>query len=255
MPEDPQQKAPSKPRIHPWTVPALMAIIALGVVVGVNYIFHYAAPGKAAPDGRLPFLSRIDDDAEFTGHDGRAVKFGLGPGALAQDRLLYMKHGDQVAEGKVTLVSYLFTRCPTGCAGLQQTMAEVKEALGNDPGLHLLSVSLDPTHDKPEVLDSFRERFGFVAPNWWFLTGEAKKLQAFMTTKIGFHPPIKKEEKDQLFEGDLYAHDMRIALVDHTGHVRGFYEIMHPKMADVFVERLEADARTLLGEREAAIAE
>lgn len=246
-------KASVERRINPWTVPALMIVIALGAVVGVNYIFTFAVKGKAAPEGRLPFLSRLDEDMEVTSHTGQPVKLGLGPGVLAQDRMLYMKHGDDLADGRITLVSYLFTRCPSGCAGIQGIMAEVLEKFSEEPNLHLLSVSLDPDHDTPQVLDAFRKKFDFEAPNWWFLTGDRKKLRAFMTTKVGFNQPRSKPEAEQLFPGDLFAHDMRIALIDHTGHVRGFYEIMHPEMSEVFVKKLHKDTASLLAERRSLI--
>lgn len=225
-----------------------MVIIALGVVVGVNYIFTFAVKGKAAPEGRLPFLSRLDADLSATSHAGLPVGLGLGPGALAKDRLLYMKHGDDLVDGGVTLVSYLFTRCPSGCAGIQEVMAEVLEKFPGEKELQFLSVSLDPAHDTPEVLDDFRRKFGFEASNWWFITGDDKGLRSFMTTKVGFNPPTSKPEAEQLFPGDLYVHDMRIALVDRTGHVRGLYEIMHPQMSEVFIEKLHRDVATLLGE-------
>lgn len=248
-PEQPGQ-LPPKRRINPWTVPALMVIIALGVVVGINYIFTFAARGKAAPEGRLPFLSRLDSDFSATSHAGLPVGFGLGPGVLAKDRLLYMKHGDEVLDGRVTLVSYLFTRCPSGCAGIQEIMAGVREKFPDPSKLQLLSVSLDPTHDTPEVLDAFRGKFGFDAPNWWFLTGDDKGLRSFMTTKVGFNPPTPKPEDQQLFPGDLYIHDMRIALVDRTGHVRGLYEIMHPQMSEAFIDKLHRDVAILLADQD-----
>jgi hypothetical protein len=67
-----------------------------------------------------------------------------------------------------------------------------------------------------------------------------------MTSKVGFNPPTSKPEDQQLYPGDLYIHDMRIALVDPTGHVRGLYEIMHPQMSEVFIDKLHRDVASLL---------
>ena len=207
-----------------------MVIMALGVVVFYNYLFHLSNQAKE-PDQRLPFISRLDKNLGAVSDTGEKVEL-------------------KDLKGKVFLMSYLFTRCPSGCAGIQQEIADIREEFGKPEDLHFVSVSLDPEHDQPEVLKAFREKFEFVGDNWWFLTGDPKTLRGYMTMKVGFHPPTQKKEDEMLFEGDLFSHDMRIALVDHLGHVRGMYEVMHEELAVLHREKLRKDLKTLLEEQE-----
>jgi len=230
--DSPVKGPPSAKPINPWTVPILMIIIALGAVVGVNYVFKYAVTDKAADQERLPYLSRLDKNLIATADTGEQVEL-------------------KDLKGKVILTSYLFTRCPTGCAGIQAELASVREEHKDNPNIHFLSISLDPEHDSPEVLKDFRTRHELIGDDWWFLTGDGKDLRAYMTHKFGFLPPTKKKPEEQLFEGDLFTHDMRVALVDHKGHIRGMYAVMHPQMPDVFIEKLHKDVQTLLEEQAA----
>ena len=38
-------------------------------------------------------------------------------------------------------------------------------------GVQLVSFSVDPEHDTPEVLKAYADRFGASTDRWWFLTG------------------------------------------------------------------------------------
>jgi len=219
---------PQERRINPWTVPVLMIIIALGLVVGYNYLMKHAVGNRGMPNDRLPYI-----------------------GALEKSLILTEKSGEEVdvknLNGKIFLASYLFTRCPSGCAGIAAEMASVRD-LYKDDRLHFLSVSLDPEHDTPEVMQAFSDEHDLGGDDWWHLTGDGKSIRTYMAHQFGFYPPKKKAEEAKLFEDDLFVHDMRIVLVDHRLQIRGYYEVMHPTLADVHVERLRKDVGLLLKE-------
>ena len=63
--------------------------------------------------------------------------------------------------GKALLLTFIYTRCPVPdyCTLMSNNFAQIDRALGQDPELyektHLLSISIDPGYDTPEVLKSY----------------------------------------------------------------------------------------------------
>lgn len=73
--------------------------------------------------------------------------------------------------GRVLLVNFIYTRCPTICSVQgsdfeQARTAIVDQGLAGD--IALVSISFDPEHDGPEELDFYASRFGGVDDNWHF---------------------------------------------------------------------------------------
>ena len=60
-------------------------------------------------------------------------------------------------DGKVFLIAYVYTTCPRGCAEVVDQMRAMQAKFGNDPRFHLVSVSLNPSHDTPEQLAQLSE--------------------------------------------------------------------------------------------------
>jgi len=227
------KQAPPSPekQINPWSVYGLAIIIALGFVVGWNYlVFQSKRELNAMSERRLPMLSRLDSDIKVTSSQGETFFLG------------------DKAKGKVLVTSYLYTRCPSGCAGIAADMKALQDEFGDDANFQLLSVSLDPENDDPAALKQFKEQYGFTGENWLFLTGEKNDLSKYMERKFLFVPPQSKPEEERLFEGDLYVHDMRVALADHKGNVRGFYAVVDPMARDIHIKNLRTDIKRLLKE-------
>ncbi|MFN0127228.1 MAG: SCO family protein [Verrucomicrobiales bacterium] len=153
--------------------------------------------------------------------------------------------------GKVWVLGYTYTRCPRGCLGVINTMLKLRDEFGTNPHFHQVSIAVDPAHDAPEVLENFAEAAGIQAnDHWWFLSGEAAPLREFVTHQIGFAQTVDVPPVDRLSEFDLFAHDLRLALVDGHGRIRGYYEVQNEDAptAAFHIERLRNDIRRLLTE-------
>lgn len=153
--------------------------------------------------------------------------------------------------GKVWVLGYTYTRCPRGCLGVIGTMLKLRDEFGADPRFHQVSIAVDPTHDTPEVLQNFAAAAGIKDSDaWWFLGGEAAPLREFVTHQIGFAQTIDIPPAERLSEFDLYAHDLRLALVDTQGRLRGYYEVQNSDgpTAALHIDRLRSDIRRLLAE-------
>jgi protein SCO1 len=99
--------------------------------------------------------------------------------------------------GKVVVVDFIFTRCTTICPALSTVMASVQRGLGERIGVEvlLISVSVDPANDTPQVMRAYAKRVG-AGKHWLWLTGNtgdiARVLDAFGLSagKPNDHPPL-----------------------------------------------------------------
>jgi protein SCO1/2 len=86
-------------------------------------------------------------------------------------------------EDQPVALNFIFTTCTTICPVMTATFAQMREQLGESgAGLRLVSISIDPEYDRPEVLNKYAKLFG-AGQNWAFLTGDgadiARVLQSF----------------------------------------------------------------------------
>jgi cytochrome oxidase Cu insertion factor (SCO1/SenC/PrrC family) len=153
--------------------------------------------------------------------------------------------------GKVWVLGYTYTRCPRGCLGVIGTMLKLRDEFGANPRFHQVSVAVDPAHDTPEILKNFAAAAGIRDTDpWWFLSGDASPLREFVTHQIGFAQTLDVPPAERLSEFDLFAHDLRLALIDAQGRLRGYYEVQNEDgpTAEFHIERLRADIRRLVTE-------
>lgn len=139
--------------------------------------------------------------------------------------------------GHVSIVNFVFTRCPTVCPVTSMKMQRLGEKLADD-GVRLVSFSVDPEHDTPPVLAEFAARYRAEAPRWRFLTGPRGEVER--AVEDGFK--IALERRGELAGGvpDL-VHGVHFVLVDPSLRIRGYYDSDDAARLD----RLVSDARSL----------
>jgi protein SCO1/2 len=226
--------APEKPQkqpLHPLSIWIPIILIMLGLVVFWNYMVKLQTDSLKP---QLPKLTRLEKNFTFTERSGQEVEL-------------------KELKGKVILACWVFTRCPRGCPGVVAEMMKLQKEFGDNPDIHFLTASVDPD-DKAEDLRKFTENFGIQAKNWWFVTGPKDGLRVLMTKYFGFQDVQDVPEADRLTPDDKFLHDMKVALVDHQGHVRGLYDIASadPEFAGFFREKIRTDIKTLLEDQKNA---
>lgn len=130
--------------------------------------------------------------------------------------------------GKVLLVGFIYTSCTDICPMLTQQMrtlqTRLKEAglLGTDATL--LSVTVDPERDTPEVLAKYAAQHQADTATWRFLTGDPEQVREVVVK--GFMLPMEKNGHDHGAGAQSYevGHSGRIALVDKAGRIRTYYD-------------------------------
>jgi len=127
--------------------------------------------------------------------------------------------------GQVWIADFIFTRCPTQCPMLTTNMAKLQAALPADRSgaVRLVSFTVDPGHDTPEVLRAYAERFGADGSRWAFLTGDREALYALI--RDGFHLAVAEEPGRE----GMITHSDRFILVDRDLRIRGYYSGSDPE--------------------------
>ncbi|MCC6469778.1 MAG: SCO family protein [Alphaproteobacteria bacterium] len=129
--------------------------------------------------------------------------------------------------GKVTLLSLFYAQCadPLGCPLAFDTMAGLRDRLLRKQGLRdrvrLVSLSFDPAHDTPALLDAFGDHFAATKIQWSFLTG-ASPL-AIAPILDGFGQDIAVESDGDDASPRIINHVLKLFLIDPRGMVREIY--------------------------------
>jgi protein SCO1/2 len=120
-------------------------------------------------------------------------------------------------KGKIVVVNFFFTRCPSICPGLTRAMKKLQDSYRNNPDMvHFLSISVDPERDSIRDLRQFSDRFKVNHDNWWFVTGDKKELYTFAMNELKAN--IADTEVDTAF-----IHTENFFLLDTNRVVRGWY--------------------------------
>lgn len=129
-------------------------------------------------------------------------------------------------KGKVWLASFFFTACPGPCLQMNSRLQEIQQALNKDKRdeVSIVSFSINPEMDTPEVLRKYAERFHASEDHWFFLTGARDKIYALAHDIFQF--TVKKVDDPE--DPNAYIHNTRIALVDREGVIRGSYDVTMP---------------------------
>lgn len=142
--------------------------------------------------------------------------------------------------GEVVVANFVFTSCPTVCPMLTAHMARLQDRLAGSPRVRLLSFSVDPKNDTPEVLRAYGEKYGQDPARWSFLTGDLASITE--AVEKGFKIGMQGAGDPDATAFDI-VHGEHFVLVDAAGVIRGYYR---PEPESL--ERLAADAERLAAE-------
>ena len=120
--------------------------------------------------------------------------------------------------GQIYVVEFFFTTCPSICPIMTQNLLKVQSAFADEPGLSLISITINPTFDTPEVLSDYAQKYGITHPNWHLLTGEQDKIYAIANK--GFNLYVGP---GAAIDGG-FEHSGFFALVDDQGMIRSRYD-------------------------------
>jgi cytochrome oxidase Cu insertion factor (SCO1/SenC/PrrC family) len=221
-------------RVNPWTVWIPIILIALGSVVFYNYLIYVQQQRQGEDRERPPFIHRAEGDLILTERSGRTVR-------LSELR------------GQIIFASWVFTRCPRGCAGVVAEMKKLWQEVKDRDDVHFIAFALDP-EDSPEMLAAFADQLEIPKDaNWWFVQGDEVKLRQYMTRQLRFRPVQPIAEEDRLNPNDKFMHDLRVVLIDHRGNIRRLADLVNadPEVAQFWREQIRKDLDFVTKEKNA----
>lgn len=147
--------------------------------------------------------------------------------------------GEQLSKkdlkGKVWVADFVFTNCADVCPPMTANMAKLQDMIKEEKleNVEIVSFSVDPTVDKPEVLKEYGQKFNVDFSNWSFLTGYSQEeIEKFALES--FKALVKKPE-----EGDQVIHGTDFYLIDQEGVMRKYYTGLKEVPFDQIVEDIK----------------
>ena len=120
-------------------------------------------------------------------------------------------------KGKVVVINFFFTRCPTICPGLARSMKKLQNSfVKNDSIVQFISISIDPEHDAVAQLRKFADRFNINHDTWWMVTGNKKEIYDFALHEL-------KASVADVNVDTAFIHTENFFLLDSSRIVRGWY--------------------------------
>lgn len=135
--------------------------------------------------------------------------------------------GTAELKGKIWIANFIFTRCTATCPAQTRVMADLQKQLSGSliwSDVRLLSISVDPEFDQPDVLQDYAAASGADNQHWRFLTGE--RSQIWDLSKTGFRLPVADDTKNSAMP---IMHDSKFVLVDRRGEIRGYFDVLAPR--------------------------
>jgi protein SCO1 len=119
--------------------------------------------------------------------------------------------------GKIIVLDFFFTRCPSICPGLAKSMKRLQDSfVKNDSIVQFISISIDPEHDSVPQLRKFADRYNINHDTWWMVTGDKKEIYDFAINEI------KANVADPGVD-TAFIHTENFFILDSNRIVRGFY--------------------------------
>ena len=184
-------------------------------------------------DSGLEKFSKVPD-FEFTNQEGKTIS-------------------NKTYEGKVYVVEFFFSTCPTICPIMNKKMLILQDAFFGNPEFGIASISITPEIDTPEILKEYAKNNGITHKNWHLLTGKSDDIVYTLSNK-GFKLYAGKGDE----EHGGFEHSGLFALVDKEGYIRSrkdeygnpimYYRAIEEQTFPDQIKELKEDIKLLLNE-------
>lgn len=187
--------------------------------IGISFIILifgiYAIPKivEKIKNDKIVQGDRLDRAKPKAADDQKLIKIGAVPKfeLMNQDNV---KVSNDTYKGKVYVLEFFFSKCPTICPKMNESMLLIEKKFFGNPNFGIVSITIDPEHDTQEVLKVHAELLGVKSTNWNFLTGD--KDYIFNLANKGFN--LYAGENKKVAGG--FEHSGLFALIDKDGTIR-----------------------------------
>jgi protein SCO1/2 len=143
-------------------------------------------------------------------------------------------------KGKVYVVEFFFTTCPTICPIMNYNLVEIQNTFNEFDNLGFASFTINPAYDTVEVLSDYANQYGITNQNWNLLTGDKEEI--YNLANNGFN--LYTAQEDSAAGG--FEHSGNFALIDKEGYIRCRSDkfgnqLIYYKGAIDFKEKVDSD--------------
>jgi len=217
-------------------------IILIFGIYAVPKIVDRVTNGEVVKGNRLDNVGSKDSKS-----DAKLIKIGPAPKfeLTNQDNA---KVSNETYKGKVYVLEFFFTTCPSICPKMNLSMLEIEKTFFGNPNFAIVSITIDPNHDTPQVLKEHAKLLGVKSSNWNFLTGD--KATIMDLSNKGFN--LYAGENEKVSGG--FEHSGLFALIDKDGNIRcrkdefGNPNIYYDGLDKKGVRDIQEDIKILLAE-------
>jgi protein SCO1/2/putative membrane protein len=167
-------------------------------------------------------------------------------GITLSDFELNERSGRQVGSadlaGQPWIAGFIFTRCKATCPRITSAMKALQDRLAGT-NVRLVSISVDPEHDTPQVLADYARTFSADPERWWFLTGTPEQTRALVREgfKLALEPVPADDPQFPLMD---ISHSNKLALVGEGNQVLGMFNAEDPAELAELLEKAQRLQRT-----------
>lgn len=190
----------------------ILLFLALGSLIFIG-IYALQKPKKMlpifAPRDVNPEL--VDSTVQHIGNDHKVSAFRF---TNQNGKIITQKE----YENTIYVADFFFTTCPTICPKMTNNMVWLQKQLKAYPNVKLLSFSVTPDIDTPEVLKKYALKKGVDDTRWNLVTGDKKEIY-YLARKS--YLAVKTGKPEEYFD---MVHTENFILVDKNKRIRGFYD-------------------------------
>ena len=214
-------------------------IILIFGIIFVPKIFERIESGTVVKNDRMNLK---DNSAELAyiilnGKKRRVPSFEF----IDQDSLVIT---DKDYLGKVYIVEFFFTSCPSICPIMTKNLVDLQEEFKAFNDFGVASFTITPEYDTPRVLKEYAEKHGITNLDWHLMTGNQEAIYALANT--GFN--IFVAEMPNAPGG--FEHAGLFALIDKNGYLRSRVDEFGNPIIYYRGTITEADGENSEGEKE-----
>lgn len=163
-------------------------------------------------DGSVVKNDRMSLSNEIVKEDG-LIKIGPVPKFELTDQN-NIKISDKSYLGKVYVIEFFFSTCPSICPIMNKNMKEIQKEFSKETNFGVASITINPENDTVEVLKEHANQLGITTPNWHFLTGDKEYILSLANKGFNLYAAENKKVNGGFEHSGLFA------LVDKNGDIR-----------------------------------
>lgn len=151
-------------------------------------------------------------------------------------------------EGKVYVLEFFFSTCPTICPKMNANMLELEKTFFGNASFGIASITINPEHDTPRVLKEHAQVLGVKSSNWHFLTGESDYIMNIANKGFNLYAGQNKNVAGG------FEHSGFFALIDKQGNIRSRRDtygnpiVYYDGIEKEGIKQLSQDIKLLLNE-------